>query len=800
MNRKNKKLLTFMLTGALCVATLGGGIVGLTKASAEPTDQKYNLTDIFKGGSEVVTAEQLEDATAQTAKFVFAKDSDSVELNRNLAYTWFEGKDDAKYLSMEFSLKDTNFVDMSFVFETAPAQATEGGKAINTVKFVNESGALSVKVVNGEGDNKVESDPVAVSGTDFTLALAKGDAYGEFKVTVNEAEVGTFTNVGSNYANKTDVDTFVIKADVVDNASTAVYFKELNGQSFDNIVEDGAQKKVIDTTPPVLVVNSEVSTFLLGTAFQLDYEIVDVCKDGNKDSKLTKELRYYQWNPTDAEIKYENKLEVGKTYFRDTVYYKMDAENKEDEKISATVQDGYTATSVYREYNEEEYVSIRFFVGDDAFALEDKKEYFLEWYVEDTANTIKEINSKDYIIIHRNEDGPTYKNITVDETDLAQPINKLGSAWDTIADYTEFNKKLQETANEIYAGGSAEIKIPSVEWLIDDNNGYKAMSFTISYKAPSSSVSSTLSKLDYDELEIPAKEAGVYEFKIFATDAADNGMMYAYEGEIVQVSVSNVWEIEEIPSFTYEIKKLGVKVKESEDSDTLDTEILNDSYTMSDFEIDGISNKKSAYALYKIDLAKYNNNLTGDATRLTTSILSQVKFASLKTEVDKKLTSDAYSNYFELYKDVFAAELAKKVDGDATAIKAIFVKEIAEFDSRITEENEAAWNASDNKFSWNSATRSFKAAEEGLYLILADYWDDDTLGVDRVMAYQLIEVESEEDVIKGETNWLKNNLVSVILFSIAGVMLILIIVLLLIKPSNETLEDVEEKANKKDNQ
>ena len=80
-----------------------------------------------------------------------------------------------------------------------------------------------------------------------------------------------------------------------------------------------------------------------------------------------------------------------------------------------------------------------------------------------------------------------------------------------------------------------------------------------------------------------------------------------------------------------------------------------------------------------------------------------------------------------------------------------------------------------------------------MYLIIADYWDADTLEPAHATAYQLVEVESEADVIKGETEWLKKNLVSVILFSVAAVMLILIIILLLVKPSDETLEDVDEK-------
>ena len=65
------------------------------------------------------------------------------------------------------------------------------------------------------------------------------------------------------------------------------------------------------------------------------------------------------------------------------------------------------------------------------------------------------------------------------------------------------------------------------------------------------------------------------------------------------------------------------------------------------------------------------------------------------------------------------------------------------------------------------------------------------------MGYKSIAVTDKEDINPGESEWLKKNLVSVILFSIAGVMLILIIVLLFVKPSDETLEDVGEEKTAK---
>ena len=83
-------------------------------------------------------------------------------------------------------------------------------------------------------------------------------------------------------------------------------------------------------------------------------------------------------------------------------------------------------------------------------------------------------------------------------------------------------------------------------------------------------------------------------------------------------------------------------------------------------------------------------------------------------------------------------------------------------------------------------------------MIFADYCDTLLPNSSRAVAYKLVVVDSKVDTIKGETQWLKNNMVSVVLFAVAGVMLVLIIVLLLIKPSDEKLEDVDKKSVKKE--
>lgn len=102
---------------------------------------------------------------------------------------------------------------------------------------------------------------------DIELSLAETDeentaGEGEFFVLLNESYIGTFTNVGANFAeysstaSSTPMVPFAFTAEMPegaegDSATTKILFKELNGQSFE-LDED---KKIADTAKPVLVVN-----------------------------------------------------------------------------------------------------------------------------------------------------------------------------------------------------------------------------------------------------------------------------------------------------------------------------------------------------------------------------------------------------------------------------------------------------------------------------------------------------------------------------------------------------------------
>ena len=226
-----------------------------------------------------------------------------------------------------------------------------------------------------------------------------------------------------------------------------------------------------------------------------------------------------------------------------------------------------------------------------------------------------------------------------------------------------------------------------------------------------------------------------------------------------------------------------------------DTKILNETYTFSDPTVIGATNKKSEYALYKLDLDAYNDTLQANEKQITRTVLSEITYEKLQNAIADKLTNA--DDYFQVYIDAYAGLIADAVKGEKAAVLKCFNNRIQKYNERITE-NDAEYEKY-NKYEWQKTSNaSFKTVEEGEYLIVADYWEEE-LPMQRTAAYKLIIVESEADVIKGETQWLKNNVVSVVLFSIAGVMLVLIIVLLLIKPSDETLEDVDAKVEEKKN-
>ncbi len=777
MKRLNKKLMTLMLAG-VCAASLGAATVGV-QASAEDAAVKattYAISDVFASDGTL-------GSESNTVAFTLGN-GQYARIKRDLAFKWYEGKNDARYLTIKFAFKELNFDSVTFEIESASSVATEEEKSVNAVEFTVEGGQVYATVHNGE-EAGTKTLTTITAGSEVTLALSEGDEFDSYSVLLNGSDIGEFTQIGASYADYTyeKIHPLEITAATAGENQAVVLLKEINGQKFDNVADD----KIADTAAPVLVVNEDVSGFQFGTAFSLSYEKVDVLQSSN----LTEAKKYYQYNPADTATNYDKTLTTS-TYFMDTVYYVKGTE------LSKTKQEGFIATSVMAQEGKE-YISMQFTLGDDTFDNTKsgdtvpfpKKTYDLSWYAEDSAVKPMTLGTvaTDYIIIDKNVEGPTYSYITTVGTET-----KVTDQAALDKEVVEYQILLAKAAKDTYAGSNSSIKLPAVDWLIKDNGGYRGMRFTISYKTPSSTGSAKSSSgLSYNGLKLSTTEEGLYEFKIFASDKAGNTMKYYLDGELVDVTNGNVWDIEQIPSFTFTIENLGIKVEEaSKASERMAEKILDQTYTLSGLKVIGASNQQSKYALYRLDDTGYN----GPA--ITESALTGVKYEDIRTEAITKLdkVGTDYENYFDLYLDIYAEKLAAAISGDKAAIKACF-KEIKEYNASITEDDKE-WNEY-NKYKWNTSSKSFSTVEEGNYLILADFWEKE-LPMQRAVGYKLVVVESEADVIEGDSKfsaWVENNKASVILFGVAALMLIAIVILLFVKPSDETLEDVEKKAAKK---
>ncbi len=779
MKRKNKTLLTFMLAGALCAATIGGtlSLDSVTTYAAE--EGTYALSDVFAKDKATFDSDESEFALFNIS------DGGTVNYKRNLALKWYDNGE-AKYFTLKFAFQSLDFEQVDLTFESASAWATEEDKATNKVSFIKEASKIYVQVNDG---NKVVAN--FAENSELTLSLAESTADGEFTVKldgagVSNSTIGVFENIGANYA-EYDSGTMIplqVKAALPEaekpeegeeakDAYLGFILKEINGQDFKIVEEAEDNVYVKDNAAPVLVVNEKLGGFLLGTNFSIDYEKIDVLQS----SSLSSKIEYEQWSP--------NGNVTGSPTASDLYFFETPYET----------EDGKTTTVYLNEGKE--YVSIKVTLGDKVFKNDDgeenvKKVYDLTWYASEDSVATK--GEQKYIVIDRNEEGATYTHLEA-KAGKNEVIAEKKDAYE--ASKKAFQTALDKQAKEVYAGSNAKITIPSVKWLIDDNNGFRNLDFIISYKTPSSASASATGNLAYNALKFAVESQGQYEFKVFAKDKAGNAMQYYLDGELVDVTSSNVWDIEEIPSFSFEIENKGLIADKSTTSSTSQRKAskdVGDKYTLSDIKIVGATNLKENYALYRIDTDK------AEDIGLDTTALTKVTFVEIASALATKITT-LEDSYFELYLDTYAELLAKNLGSDKETVKACFVK-IEEFDDRIDEELHAdEWNKN-NKYNWSVSSQSFTVAEEGNYVILADYWESE-LPLQRVAAYKVIVAETEVDILESGNSWLdwvKTNVVSVILFAIAGVMLILIIILLFIKPSDETLEDVDKKAaGKKEN-
>lgn len=759
-------------------AAFGATFTGRMPASAEITPVDYSPGSIFASGGVAGTVGASE-GDESYIEFTF-RDGGRVYFRRDLAYKWFTADTEAdstlanpgkaNYFSMDFTLPSLDFETFTISFESAEESVTEEEKAVNDIVFRMSDTTLQVAIKDAdhrdaENDELTWSDLATGETAEISISFAEGVNIGEFAVSITcggTTVEGALTNIGGNYAeyrsssssspNTPITFSMTMPEDAESSAEAGVYMRSLNGQSF-LLDEEG---KVQDDTAPVLAVSEDVYAFTLGQRYSFtSYEAIDVCRDS-----VTVTRQYYMAKATENgyEIADESATDADSAYetlSTSTTFFMPTADNE-------TVTD--------------EYVSVRFSLDDNRSRdPEDRlNEYvYLTWYAADTSaeggivQTLtssdgEDATSQDFIIVTADEkEGPYYVGLTADEetgTNVAtEEFENAVAAYQTA---------VNEAAAEAGAGEGAYLNLPSLRGLIaSDYADYRNLDFTIYYWHESAEVGSSpssTSTLDYNGLRFEVAQEGLYTFRIVATDSSSNAMqLYDRNGELVSLSSSNVgydddgedFLVADIPTFTAYIDYDGATI---EDPGSQDYGYRDRSYSIDDFEVIALEGYASDYTLYYIDEDRLADDQLTDG---------QAGFT--------------YEDCVDRAYELFFAENAPYANA---------VVEINVYNSDVTEDDDE-WDDTDNAYHWNpDSSLSFTPQRSGFYLV--NLTVTETTGA-TVSSYMAIEVRNPVDIIPGVSEWLQNNTASVVLFAISGVLLIAIIVLCVIKPSDKKVEEVD---------
>ncbi|MDE7296161.1 MAG: hypothetical protein K2N84_02730, partial [Clostridia bacterium] len=513
-------------------------------------------------------------------------------------------------------------------------------------------------------------------------------------------------------------------------------------------VKDG---KITDDADPVLVRNEDIYSYTLGQKFTHDCKVIDVCKKSIS-------------SPTHEYYMASHKTEDGKKIFVNPTAKKETITNSDgtsSEKETGEYDDYKTLTTsthfmpsddaVRDDFTE--YVSIRVRLRDDRDEI---AWAYLHWYAVDGATYVGEDvdgNKFPYIKVENKKEGPYY--VTGEEFTTAD------------ANYQE---AVNAAANKegVSAGSGAYFYLPSLRNLIkSDYADYRNLKFSIYYykqsQAEGASAGSA-TNLKYNALRFQIDEAGTYRFRVLATDAAGNNMTFPQgEGENEKdetVTSSNIWDLEGYPEYTFEVKYNGVTIEEMKEQTAGNRE---SSYSVSDFTIIALSGIEKDYSLYYINEA----NLKEGATLPT--------YSDLVKAMNEIKSPEAFAEFCAKY----------DISEDRKCIT-----EISKFNSDVSEDDDD-WDKTDNAYHWNpSSNLSFIPQKSGFYLVGITVTDPNRSNESHV-AYQAIRIGNPYDYTPAANDWLQNNIVSVVLFSISGVLLIAIVILFIVKPSEKKVEEID---------
>lgn len=784
-----------IVTRANRFVTLSGTTIFYTSGNAEIWAHREEHKTTGENGEDI-------DDPYYFTMFTFENDTDEVSYRRNLAYSWFynmydigeesgdgENEDDSQtsseaacakgYFSMEIGFENLNFEKFIIALETQQYKMTEDKKTVNYIIFLPAGEDVKAVITSDKTVAEAKAEDIDVSesgvlGKDHIRISLSGGESGVYNVEVANAAgygsgkcEGQFENVGKMYAkyvssSSNSVTPLSFKADMPETdennksevrACMALY--EMNGQSFVlnrssdgeailnptreiNSVDDGGGKvhytggQVNDTMPPVLCLEKELRYVTKGNEIGFNYTAIDVLTQSP-----SLETGYFILTKEQAADNSFNANDFMSGVFR--------VVKDSDDQYITPHSNHYVPAET--DYNKEYFdgfipaaaIKIYLKLTDTSSTGGHTTYVMLDWFVSDEYKL--NINDNNYIAVANDGEGAHYNNESADE-------------WERLVE--EYQIEVDKATEDLRAGKD-DFYLPSLEKLISDNaTAYSDMTYSIYYMV--NGTKSSVTGKSASSLSIELSAAGNYLFTVYANDSSSNKMWYLKESETsdgsetVEFETSEIWDIYDdeelhckLPWFTF---TAGISEISIEDPGEQDTAYVGVSYTGSLFEINGVSTSEK-YSLYSFDNELYR----ADNGELLT-----------------------YKQFMERKQELFEGEGRKYFTN---------IIALSNLDEDSMDYEEFA------KYSWNASSRSFVPQDENsFYLIKCEVTSTQFPAMEPVKAYMGIAASKSPRALDGEDTWLQDNMVSVILLSIAGVAFIGIILLLFIKPKEKG--DVDE--------
>lgn len=810
---KKLKLSIMTLLLALVVAfTAAAFAVSERAVFASADDNRYVELDgnkvfytAIQGAEIEATDPDNEEETATHYTLFKMGNEQTVSYRQNLAYKWktaggvdFAVPED-KAFSMELYFPENAFKRVYIKFESQQYRLTEDGKSVNYLVFTANGESVDIGVYNSVGEKKLEKPvieeddleertaytQIGTAAIDGHIKISFGSYNeGDYTIKLNDNITGgKFKNVYEDFAsyvasgdNAVTPLTFgaVFTDKSKDDNSAQMALVDINGQSFE-MKKDGDVYKVIDTASPVLCFSQTPSYLEYGKSIGLQYRVIDVIESSPRATAY-----YYVlegWQVENPEFVYD-KTDYSTTEDDGTTDEEGSEGSGEGEE-GGTDEGGetepapepitnpfikVTSSSSERIYPDENtfipqkylksdvmgLVKIYYEISDVTTSKAKTDKVFVDWYVDDSAlEDVKEYNGE-------KQEGTKFLKLIKSKKGVTYAESETATYDEYIAGITTFETNYQNVIyaaiseledGKLYAGGN-KFYLPSLDYGYFNDEYLKGTDYkySIYYKGKSSG---SHASLDFNKLAIDLNDADVtYRFTIYITDSFGNPMRYPdpdNEGEWKEIknNSSDIWDAVEdglLPYFEFEV---SYKEATAEPPENLSISYVTSSYNGVSFDIKGVSGTYTPkYNLYIFD----------------------------KNAYDREVAFIDYDEFVEKTEELFNNVETRKY---FTTVKP--VSELLESD-----ENYEKFKA----LNWNATSISFKPQSvEDFYVVELELTDNRSQKP--VSYYATVASSVQTNSLKGETDWLGNNKTSIILFAVAGVCLVALVVLLVVKPKDK---------------